>query len=266
LSYFKSRITSNILTKIPKLHSPSVICGFPGTGLVGKIAVDYLIHELKAIQLADILCTSLPPSVVISPEGIVDLNRNSIYYSQNDDHKKDFVFVTGNSQPVSPESEYLLAEEILRIIKRIGAHKIVTLGANITGSFSRDPRVYCTATHKEALESLTIKDVVKLVDGTVTGMNGVILGIAKLLDMQGVCLLGETSGYVIDALASKSVLYALMQITDLKVDMQNIENKAKDTETLIKTIEQQDARKMETSGDIGQQVSPRRPPDTAGIS
>ena len=266
MSYFKSGITSNFLTKIPELHSPSVICGFPGTGLVGKIAVDYLIHELKAIQLADIFCTSLPPSVVISPEGIVDLNRNSIYYSQSDNHKKDFVFVTGNSQPVSPESEYLLAEEILRIIKGFGAHKIVTLGANITGSFSREPNVYCTATHKEVLESLTIKDVVKLVDGTVTGMNGLILGIAKLFDMQGICLLGETSGYVIDALAAKSVLYALMQITDLKVDMQNIENKAKDTETLIKTIEQQVASKMSPSGDIGQQAAPRRPPDTAGIS
>ena len=225
-----------------------------------------MIHELKAIQLADIFCTSLSPSVVISSEGIVDLNRNSLYYSQNDALKKDFVFVTGNSQPVNPESEYLLAEEILKIVKQFGSHKIVTLGANITGSFSREPNVYFAATCREALESLTIKDVVKLVDGTVTGMNGLILGIAKLFDMQGICLLGETSGYVIDTLAAKSVLYALMQITDLKVDMQNIENKAKDTETLIRTIEQQVASKMATSGDIGQQAAARRPPDTAGIS
>ena len=266
MSFFKSGITSNFLTKIPKLHSPSVICGFPGTGLVGKIAVDYLIHELKAIHLADIFCTSFPPSVVISPEGIVYLNRNSIYYSQNEDHEKDYIFVTGNSQPVNPESEYLLAEEILKIVKKFDSRRIVTLGANITGSFSREPRVYCAATHREALESLRIKSVVKLVDGNVTGMNGLILGIAKLFAMQGLCLLGETSGYVIDALATRSVLYFLMRITDLKVDMQNIENKAKDTETLIRTIEQQVASKLASSGDIGQQVAPRRPPDTAGIS
>ncbi|HEY7109308.1 MAG TPA: PAC2 family protein [Nitrososphaeraceae archaeon] len=166
------------------------------------MAVDHLIHELKAIQFADIFCTSLPPSVVISPEGIVDLNRNSIYYSHSDNHKKDFVFVTGNSQPVSPESEYLLAEEILKIVKKFGSHEIVTLGANITGSFSKEPNVYFAVTCRETLESLTIKDVVKLVDGTVTGTNGLILGIAKLFDMQGICLLGETSGYVIDALAA----------------------------------------------------------------
>jgi hypothetical protein len=35
-------------------------------------------------------------------------------------------------------------------------------------------------------------------------MNGLILGIAKLFDMQGICLLGQTSGYVIDALAAKN--------------------------------------------------------------
>jgi proteasome assembly chaperone (PAC2) family protein len=57
-----------------------------------------------------------------------------------------------------------------------------------------------------------------------------------------------------------------MQLTDLKVEMQNIENRAKDTETLIRTIEQQIANKMATSGDIGQQVAPKRPLDTAGIS
>jgi uncharacterized protein len=266
LSYFNSGITSKFLTSIPKLRSPSVICGFPGTGYVGKIAVDYLVNELKAIHLADIFCTSFPPSVIISPEGIVNLYRNSLYYSQNDGHKKDFIFVTADSQPVNPESEYLLAEEILKILKKFEAHRVVTLGAYITGSFSKEPKVYYAATHREALESLTIKNVVKLGDGTVTGMKGLVLGIAKLFDMQGICLLGETSGYVIDAISSKSILHTLMQITDLKVDMKNIENQVKDTEMLIRTIEQQVATKMAASGDIGQQVAPRRPPDTAGIS
>jgi uncharacterized protein len=40
--------------------------------------------------------------------------------------------------------------------------------------------------------------------GGIVGMNGLIIGIAKLRGMQGTCLLGETSGYVIDAKASKA--------------------------------------------------------------
>lgn len=125
MSYFKSGITCEFLTSMPELRSPVVVCGFPGTGYVGKMAVDHLIHELKAIRLADLYCTSFPPSVMISPEGTVDLTRNSIYYSkQNEPHKKDFIFVTGDSQPVNPELGYLLAEEILKIVQKFQSPQI----------------------------------------------------------------------------------------------------------------------------------------------
>jgi uncharacterized protein len=69
-------------------------------------------------------------------------------------------------------------------------------------------------------------------------MNGLIIGIAKLRGMQGTCLLGETSGYVVDAKASKSILERLLSVVDIKVDMTNLEKNAKDTERLIQTIQQ----------------------------
>jgi proteasome assembly chaperone (PAC2) family protein len=37
---------------LPQLESPCLICGFPGTGYVGKIAIDHLIQELNAKHLA----------------------------------------------------------------------------------------------------------------------------------------------------------------------------------------------------------------------
>jgi hypothetical protein len=44
---------------MPHLQSPYLICGFPGTGYVGKIAIDHLIQELDAKRLADIFSTSI---------------------------------------------------------------------------------------------------------------------------------------------------------------------------------------------------------------
>ena len=61
MSYFKSGIRSEFLSKIPNLRSPYLICGFPGTGYVGKMVVDHLIQEFKAVHLANIYCTSFPP-------------------------------------------------------------------------------------------------------------------------------------------------------------------------------------------------------------
>jgi proteasome assembly chaperone (PAC2) family protein len=70
-------------------------------------------------------------------------------------------------------------------------------------------------------------------------MNGLIIGIAKLRNMKGTCLLGETSGYVIDAKASKTILETLLNIIGVNIDMTNLDKRAKDTEMLIQTIEQQ---------------------------
>src|SRR5213080_815981 len=67
---------------LPQLHSPYLICGFPGSGYVGKLAVDHLIHELDAKHLADIYSTSFPPQVVIRADGIAELMKNSIFYSE----------------------------------------------------------------------------------------------------------------------------------------------------------------------------------------
>jgi proteasome assembly chaperone (PAC2) family protein len=43
----------------------------------------------------------------------------------------------------------------------------------------------------------------------------------------------------VDAKSSKSLLETLLSMIGLKVDMKNLEKRAKDTETLIQTLEQQ---------------------------
>ncbi len=72
------------------------------------------------------------------------------------------------------------------------------------------------------------KDILTMDSGSIVGMNGLIIGIAKLRGMQGTCLLGETSGYVVDAKASKSILESLLSVVEIMVDMTNLEKKAKD--------------------------------------
>jgi proteasome assembly chaperone (PAC2) family protein len=66
-----------------------------------------------------------------------------------------------------------------------------------------------------------------------------MIGIAKMRGLKGICLLGETSGYVVDAKSSKSLLETLLSLIGMKVDMTNLEKRAKDTEALIQSIEQQ---------------------------
>ena len=251
-----SRIGVNVIYSskdLPNLHSPYLICGFPGSGYVGKIAVDHLIQELKAKHLADIYSTSFPPQILIRTDGTADLMKNSIFYSKDND--TNILLLTGDSQPVNPDSEYILAEEILDIAAKFNTKHVFTLAAYITGVFVDKPRIFGTATDADIVKSFYEKNISTMDVGSITGMNGLIIGIAKLRGIRGTCLLGETSGYVVDAKASKSILDTLLSMVGIKIDMATLEKRAKDTEMLIKTIEQQMAGR---SGKLleGQQTAP----------
>jgi len=248
---------------LPELNSPYLICGFPGSGYVGKMAVDHLIEELHAKHLADIYCTSFPPQVLIRSDGTADLMKNTIFYSKNGGSNISLLLLTGDSQPGNPDSEYLLAEEILDIAAKFNTSHVFTLAAYITGVFAEKPRIFGTATDTDTITSFGDRNISTMDGGSITGMNGLIIGCAKLRGISGTCLLGETSGYVVDARASKSILDTLLSIVGVRVDMKNLEQRAKDTEMLIQTIEQQMAGRM---GQQQQSSTTNRPSDMGYIS
>ena len=246
---------------VPKLDCPYLVCGFPGSGFVGKLAVDHLIQELSAKHLADIYSTSFPPQILIRADGTADLIKNSIFYFEGTGpYPISLLLLTGDTQPANPDSEYLLAEEILDIAGKFNPKQVFTLAAYITGVFIDKPRIFGTATHIDIVKTFEQKGVLAMDGGSITGMNGIMIGIAKLRGMKGVCLLGETSGYVVDAKSSKSLLEILLSMIGIKIDMTNLEKRAKDTEALIQTIEKQIAgRTFE-----GNQASSQNKPSNTG--
>lgn len=288
--------------KTPSLNSPYLICGFPGTGLVGKLAVDYLIKELGAIHMADVFSSYFSPQIVIQADGTTSIVKNSLYYvkknnnnTNNNDNvnktsknkkeindinkpevqlnqsinglpqsidslksptndqlsSKDLILLTGDSQPVVPGSEYVLSEQILDLITKFKISNIYSLASYVTGTFVNDPKIYGTATNPEMVKSFRSFNISTLDNGNITGMNGLILGLGKLRGIEGICLLGETSGYVIDAKASKNLLEIVNNVLGIHINMDEMNKRSKDTEILIKNLEQQ---MMAKSGQFPQSV------------
>ena len=231
------KITFEEISQIPDLQNPKLICGLPGSGYVGKLAIDYLIDKFNATHFANIYSSSFPPQVSIQSDGTVDLVKNSLYYCSTD--SINLVFLTGDAQPVSAQGEYALAEEIINLCKKINVNEIYTLAAYITGKFSKEPKVYGTSTDSKIVKEFSKNEILTMDKGNITGMNGVLIGTAKQTSILGICLLGETSGYVIDAKASKVVLESLCKILGITLDMSELEQRAKDTEELITALQSQ---------------------------
>ncbi len=232
------------ISKMPELKNPHLICGLPGSGYIGKIAVDYLIEELKGVEFAKIFSPSFPPQVSVQADGTIDLMKNTLYYCKN--KPNDIILLTGDAQPVTPESEYAMAEEIIGICEKLGVKNIFTLAAYITGTFSQNPKVYGTSTSLQIVKEFSKQGIFTMNGGSITGMNGLVIGAGKAKGITGVCLLGETSGYVVDAKASKAVIEILSKIMGLKLDMTNLIKKAQDTDQLIKTVEEQMEQRQST--------------------
>ena len=230
------RITLEIID-MPKLKNPTLICGLPGSGYVGKLAVDHLIEELKGIPFANIYSSSFPPQVLIQSDGTADLMKNTLYRCKN--KSLDLVLLSGDAQPVTPESEYEMADEITKICEKLGVKTIYTLAAYITGTFSKTQKIHGSSTSTDIIKEFSKYGIFSMTSGSITGMNGLIIGVGKRRGITGICLLAETSGYVVDAKASKAVLETLAKMLDLKLDLTSISKKAQDTEQLVKTIEEQ---------------------------
>ena len=75
-------------------------------------------------------------------------------------------------------------------------------------------------------------------DGGIIGASGLILGLGMSNDMKGVCLMGETPGYFIDAEASKAVLTILQKLLNVELDIAKLEERAEETRKMISKAQQ----------------------------
>ncbi len=85
--------------------------------------------------------------------------------------------------------------------------------------------------------------------GEINGMNGLIFAMASLKDMDGICLLGETAGYYVDALSSKEVLKSLAKLSGIEVDYSRLDSLAAEAEKAIKAMMEEISKKEEASRD-----------------
>ena len=223
------------LNETPKLHNPILIAGLPDSGRVAKIVLDHLIKNLKAIPLGYLHSDYLPPRVLLKPDGTPELMKHEFYYwLNNDDASHDLVLYTGDAQPILPEGAFRLSEAVVNLAQQLGVDTLVTVGAFITGQISDNPKVYGAASEKELVKELQSLDVQIIDSGAVTWMNGLIPGLAKVRNLKGLFLSGETSGFMVDPRAAMIILRVLIRKLGLKIEMKELEEQAKEIDDALK--------------------------------
>ena len=183
--------------------------GLPGFGNVGKIAAQLLIKFCGAKPFVEMYSPSFPDYVSINSKGICHLPRYEFYAAPME--KNDFVVMTGDTQPSFDDvvAHYIICGEVMDFIKKQGCNFIVTIGGMpIT---EEKAQVYVAATSPRLAQEFMDKGAVIYSKGRIVGATGLMLGLAKENKMEGICLLGSTSGFTADRGAGFSVFKFLMK-------------------------------------------------------
>jgi len=215
-------------------NKPILIEGFPGLGLVGKIAMRYLIKNLKAQKVAYLYSSHFPYFVLVNQKGKVRLLRGTFYYVKNPNGPNDIILFTGDSQSQTIEGQYEIAD--VQAIATIGGYRMET---------KDKPKVVVAGTNQEILDkALSAGGIVSSVGSPIVGTAGLILGLARFKKIDALCLLGETRGYLPDPLAAKSVLEVLKSLFSFDMDLSILNEDIEKADNMINRLQQIEATRL----------------------
>jgi uncharacterized protein len=232
-----------------ELRNPVLVEGLPGVGNVGKLAADYLRDQLPAKPLATIFSKFFPPQVYVSEEGIIRLVSNEIsYWKSPKPGGRDILVLGGDYQGISPEGQYEITERVLDFSSELGVREVFTLAGFAQGKVVESPRVLGAATSPARVEAMKKHGVVFSRNdpgGGLIGASGLFLGLGRMFQMEGVCLMGETSGYFVDPRSAEAVLKVLVQALQIDIDFTALEAKAQEIDRIAHKVQEAEQRSSE---------------------
>jgi proteasome assembly chaperone (PAC2) family protein len=193
----------------PELDNPILVQGLPGFGNVGRIAAHLLIKFCDAKPFAELYSPFFPDYVSVSSKGLCYLPKYEFYSAPLE--KNNLVIMTGETQPSFDDvlAHYRICGEILDFVQKVGCHFVVTMGGvPITEDKTQ---VYVAATSAKLATEFMEKGAVIYSKGRIVGGTGLTLALAKERELDGVCLLGTTTGFKADRGAGFMVFKFLMK-------------------------------------------------------
>ncbi len=235
------------------LRSPILIEGLPGIGQVGKLAAEYIIHVMGAEKIAEIHSIYFPPHVIIEESGVARLVRNELFLHRAENC--DLLFLVGDYQSTSNEGHYLLTDMYLDIAAELNVARIFTLGGFGVGHLVEEPRVFGAVNRENLREEIENAGVIFQrgeSGGGIVGAAGLMLGLGAIRGIEAVCLMGETSGYIVVPRSAASVLSVLSNLLKIPIDTTRLNDRAAEMEKVIEgLIENERMQKDEELSYIG---------------
>jgi proteasome assembly chaperone (PAC2) family protein len=226
----------------PRLKAPVMLASWPGIGNVSIIVATYLLRKLDFKDLGEIEPSAFFDAIgVVARDNIVEepqFPQNQFYYWKNKAGSSDIILFIGEDQPIT--KGYELANCVLDVAERFKASRVYTCAAALSRMHHSEPsRVWGVVTSPQMSPELAKYDLVQKGNLQISGLNGLLLGVAKERGMEGVCLLGEVPMYatrIQNPVAAVAVLGALTKMLNIEIDITELADVARETADRMKQM------------------------------
>lgn len=196
--------------------TPTIIQGFPGFGLIGTIATEFLIEHLKAKAIGEFIYDELPPTIAIHQGKLV--KPMEIYYAK----KENLVIL--HTILVPKGHEWDVADEIIGLAKKIKAKKIICL-EGVMSMTGNDVYGYGDPV-------LSKKKIKPLTESIIMGVTAAVMTRYP----KAIGLFAESHSQMPDSKAAAQLITALDNYLGLKVDTKPLLKQATQFENKLKGI------------------------------
>jgi hypothetical protein len=237
----------------PTLSEPVLVEGLPGVGHVGKLAAEYLLEEFESELVRRVYADEFPPQVTVDEEGVAELVCAELYAVEADD--RDVLVLTGDHQAGSNAGHYRLTEAFLDVAEGFGVERLFALGGVPTGELIEEYEVLGAVTDADLIDDLEAAGVEFRADepaGGIVGVSGLLLGLGARRSLTATCLMGETSGYLVDPKSARAVLEVLEAVVGFELDYASLEDRAEEMEEVVGKIQEMQSQggQMPTDDDL----------------
>ena len=203
-----------------------IIEGFPGFGLVGTIASEFLIEHLETEQIGKIIFNDMPAMVAIHENKIVE--PLGVFYNSK------YNLVILHAITAAAHYEWEMSDTIAKIASDLNVKEIISLEGVGSGEDSEGNRVFYYANNEKNAKMFDKIGIPKLNEGIIIGVTGAILLRVEKIPIS--CLFAETHSNLPDSKAAAKIVEALDKYLGMDLDYKPLLEQAQKFEEKLKTI------------------------------
>ena len=194
---------------IPK-NPNTLLLGLPGPGLIGTMAMTYIIHALKMDLIGEI--ESSPASIVFIDNGQI-VGPVRIY-------KKDKIFAILSDIPIDYDNAIDFTESVIDFSKKNSIDLIVFIsGIHVPERNVSNLKTYGLVTQENLEKLLYDNEIPKFLSGVISGPDATILTQLKNSSIPTIALHTECNYFFPDPDAAMQTIKTLSHVIKIEIDL-----------------------------------------------